>query len=84
MVCSRKVLCGIRRDLIDDVISEKLKSAESSRSHADITHSSSGEAAPQLLATKRLVEDDLAAAATKLTSAFAAAVSIITMVEITV
>jgi hypothetical protein len=64
--------------------SSRIQKEMRSRVYGFITHSSSGEAAPQLLATKRLVEDDLAAAATKLASAFAAAGSIMTMVEITV
>lgn len=69
----------MRRDLVFTDVSDNLEAG-----FASSTHSSSGVAAPQLLAMKRFVEDDLAAAATMLTSACPAAESTIMMVEITV
>jgi hypothetical protein len=78
MLSSRKALEGRRRDLTGCFVSQGLWM------YLCNTHSFNGVPIPQLLATKRLVEDDLVAAAINLISDWATTGSLITMVEMMV
>jgi hypothetical protein len=74
-------LNGSQVDLANNDVSHRL---EVDLKSASITYLSSGGGIPQLLATKRFVVDDVAAAATKFFSACAVDSSYMTMVEMTV